>query len=158
MSAMATLCERFGLSMAGTIAVVPAAQIIDVVQYVKDQLQFEMLNNLSAVDYLEPDAKKAAKAGFEPHLEVLYHFSKLSLPAERLALKVHLPRDGASIASIAKHYRTADWHEREAYDLFGIQFEGHPDLRRILLNDDWVGHPMRKDYEFPLEYRDIRCQ
>ena len=62
------------------------------------------------------------------------------------------------LPTVCSIWRTADWHEREVYDLFGVRFLGHPDLRRILLADDWVGYPLRKDYEFPLEYRDIRCR
>ena len=60
------------------------------------------------------------------------------------------------VPSLNSLWRTADWHEREVYDLGGVWFTGHPDLTRILLADDWVGHPLRKDYEFPLEYHGIR--
>ena len=60
------------------------------------------------------------------------------------------------VASLAGVWRTADWHEREVYDLSGVSFTGHPDLRRILCPEDWVGHPLRKDYEMPLEYHGIR--
>jgi NADH-quinone oxidoreductase subunit C len=119
----------------------------------------------AGVDYLETDAKKAPKAGFEPHLEVLYHLSSFAFPGSRFTLKVILPRwkEGVvgqlpEVPSVSGVWKTADWHEREVYDLVGVFFTGHPNLVRILLNDDWVGHPLRKDYEFPLEYHGIRCR
>jgi NADH-quinone oxidoreductase subunit C len=145
--------------------VVAAASLREVMAFVKDELNFAILNNISGVDYLEPDAKKTAKAGFEPHVEVVYHFSSFAKPGERLQLKVILPRwaDGMpgqlpEVPSVSDLWRTADWHEREVWDLMGIMFTDHPDLRRILMNDDWIGHPLRKDYEMPLEYHDIRCR
>jgi NADH-quinone oxidoreductase subunit C len=156
------LQSRFGVTADG---VVESAQFLAVMQHVRDEMQYEILNNISGVDYLEPDAKKVAKAGFEPHLEVVYHFSSFSRPGERLMLKVKLPRwkndtpgELPEVPSVAHLWRTADWHEREVYDLVGVMFTNHPDLRRILMNDDWEGHPLRKDYEFPLEYHDIRCR
>jgi len=139
---------------------VEPARIADVCEFLKNdpRLQFEILNNLGGVDYLEPDAKKLAKAGFEPHLEVVYHLSSFRVPGRRFTVKVYLPRAGAELPTVSNVWRTADWHERECFDFFGITFLGHPDPRRILLADDWVGHPLLKDYEFPLEYRDIRCR
>lgn len=71
------------------------------------------------------------------------------------AFKVFTDRDNPVIPSVADLWPAADWHEREAFDLLGIDFPGHPDLRRILLPEDWVGHPLRKDYEFPREYHGI---
>ncbi len=71
------------------------------------------------------------------------------------AVKVFCPRDKPSLPSVADLWPAADWHEREAYDMFGIIFEGHPDLRRILCADDWEGFPLRKDYVFPREYHGI---
>ena len=140
--------------------VVTPESLRDICTFLRDDpsLKFDLLNDLSGTDYLEIDAKKAPKAGFDPHLEVVYHLSSVAFPGRRFTLKVILPRDHASIPTVCDIWRTADWHERECYDFFGIQFTGHPDLRRILLNDDWVGHPMRKDYEFPLEYHDRRCR
>jgi len=115
------------------------------------------------VDYLEPDSRKAAKAGFEPHIEVVYHLSSFSFPGRRLTLKVKLPRWKDDVAgrlpevpSLCRVWATADWQEREVYDLLGVRFLGHPNLCRILLAEDWVGHPLRKDYEYPLEYHGIR--
>ena len=146
---------------------VEAAKLVEVCTFLRDdpRLKFEMLNDLSAVDYLEPDVKKAAKAGFEPHLEVVYHLSSFTFPGRRFTLKVVLPRwkdntPGSlpEVPTVSGVWRTADWHEREAFDLMGITFTNHPDPRRILLADDWVGHPLRKDYEFPLEYHGIRCR
>ncbi len=106
--------------------------------------------------------KKVAKAGFEPHLEVVYHLCSI-VRKHRFVVKVLLPRwkddrpgELPEVPSVAAIWPAADWHEREVFDLSGVMFTGHPDLRRILLADDWVGHPLRKDYEFPLEYHGIR--
>lgn len=138
--------------------------LVAICQYLRDEpdLRFDMLNCISAVDYFEPDPKKAAKADFEPHLEVVYHLSSIQYK-HTLVLKVTLPRwrnDAAGelpeVPSVANVWRTANWHEREVYDLSGVMFTDHPDLRRILCPEDWVGHPLRKDYEMPLEYHGIR--
>ncbi len=71
------------------------------------------------------------------------------------AVRIEVDRTNPVIPSVADVWPAADWHEREAFDLMGIMFSNHPDLRRILCADDWVGHPLRKDYEFPLEYHGI---
>lgn len=85
----------------------------------------------------------------ETHLEVVYQMINLSTKKE-LCVKVKTDRESPSIPSVTPLWSTADWNEREVYDLFGIDFPGHPDLRRIMMADDWVGHPLRKDYE-PLD-------
>jgi len=72
-----------------------------------------------------------------------------------IAIKVYTPRENPSIPSVADLWPAADWHEREAFDLLGIDFPGHPDLRRILCTEDWEGFPLRKDYQFPREYHGI---
>ena len=172
---VATLLQsEFGSAVTGvaqfgpdlSVSVEPA-RLVEVCTFLRDdpRLRFEILNDVSGVDYLEPDPKKAPKAGFEPHLEVVYHLSSFTHPSRRFTLKVVLPRwkgdrpgELPEVPSVAGVWRTADWQEREVYDLVGVNFLGHPDPRRILLNDDWVGHPLRKDYEFPLEYHGIRCR
>lgn len=170
----ALLEQQFGPAITGQkldaldpfVAVEPA-RLVEVCTFLRDdpRLRFELLNNISGVDYLEPDPKKAAKAGFDPHLELVYHLSSFTYPGRRFTLKLVLPRwkdnkpgELPEVPSVAGVWRTADWHEREVYDLVGVFFTGHPDLRRILLAEDWVGHPLRKDYEFPLEYHGIRCR
>ena len=171
---IAAVEEKFGgkiksknLEAIDPFFVVDPADLVEVCRHLRDEpkLKFEMLNCISGVDYLEPDPKKAPKAGFEPHLEVVYHLSSFSFPGRRFTLKVVLPRwkddtpgELPEVPTLCGVWRTADWQEREVYDLVGVKFLGHPDLRRILLNDDWVGHPLRKDYEFPLEYHGIRCR
>ena len=166
--------QRFGSTITGKnltghdpFVTLEAAGLVEVCTVLRDDslLKFEILNDITAVDYFEPDAKKAPKAGFEPHLEVLYHLSSFSFSGRRFTLKLNLPRwkndvpgELPEVPSVAAVWRTADWHEREVYDLFGIHFTNHPDLRRILLADDWVGFPLRKDYEYPLEYHGIRCR
>ncbi|MCA9185070.1 MAG: NADH-quinone oxidoreductase subunit C [Pirellulaceae bacterium] len=143
---------------------VAAHGIIDVCKYLRDEptLRFNMCNCITAVDYFEPDPKKAAKAGFDPHLELVYHLSSI-VHKHSIVVKVKLPRwqgdvegELPEVASVSGIWSTADWHEREVYDLSGIRFLGHPNLRRILCPEDWVGHPLRKDYEMPLEYHGIR--
>ena len=170
----ALLEQQFGPAITGKkldaldpFVTVEPGRLVDVCVFLRDdpRLQFAVLNDITGVDYLEPDPKKVAKAGFDPHLEVLYHLSSFAFPGRRFTLKIILPRwkDGASgqlpeVPSVSGVWKTADWHEREVYDLVGVFFSGHPNLVRILLNDDWVGHPLRKDYEFPLEYHGIRCR
>lgn len=144
--------------------VVEPADLVEVCQFLRDddRLALDLLHNVSGVDYLEPDPKKAPKAGFDPHLEVVYHFQSFR-HLHRFVVKLVLPRwkDGQpgqipEVPSLTGLYGSADWHEREVYDLVGVAFVGHPDLTRILLAEDWVGHPLRKDYEYPLEYHGIR--
>jgi len=138
--------------------------ILALCKYLRDEpdLRFDMLNCISGVDYFEPDAKKAAKNDWQPHVEVVYHLSSLA-HTTTLVLKVILPRwkndrpgELPEVPSVSQVWSTADWHERETFDLVGVRFTGHPDLRRILCPEDWVGHPLRKDYEMPLEYHGIR--
>jgi NADH-quinone oxidoreductase subunit C len=145
------------------VEVTPTA-IAEVARFVRDdeRLWMDHLNDLTGVDYCQPDPKKAAKFGHEPHIEVVYHLSSYERK-HKITLKVKLPRwkDGKpgeipEVESVAGVWAIADWHEREAYDLMGIRFLNHPNLRRILCPEDWVGHPLRKDYEMPLEYHEIR--
>ncbi len=143
------------------IEVAPAA-IHNVCKFLHDDpaLSFDGLNDLCGVDYLETDPKK--KTPVEPHLEVVYHLYSYT-HKNWLKVKVRLPRwqnDAAGqipeLDSVSDIWLIADWHEREADDLVGIKFRGHPNLKRILCPEDWVGHPLRKDYEFPLEYHGVR--
>jgi len=143
---------------------VSPAGLIDLCHYLRDEpdLRFDMLNCITVVDYFEPDPKKAAKVTWKPHLELVYHI--WSVPHRvSLVLKVMLPRwkndvpgELPEVPTVSGVWSTADWHERETYDLSGVRFVGHPNLRRILCPEDWVGHPLRKDYEMPLEYHGIR--
>lgn len=137
--------------------------VLEVCRFLRDEsdLAMNMLHVVSGVDYLEPDAKKAAAVDWQPHVEVLYHVSSLS-HRHRLALRLRLPRwkddkpgELPEVASVSSIWSTADWHEREVFDLTGVRFLGHPDMRRILCPEDWAGHPLRKDYQMPEEYHGI---
>ncbi|WP_281883165.1 NADH-quinone oxidoreductase subunit C [Paenibacillus sp. YYML68] len=97
------------------------------------ELELNYLRNVSGVD-------------METHLEVVYHLISLTSKRE-YAVKVKTDRTSPSVPSITPVWATANWNEREIYDLLGIDFPGHPDLRRIMMPDDWIGHPLRKDYE-----------
>ena len=165
------LKKRFGDKITGEnldaidpwIEVAPDS-LPEVATYLRDDptLSMEMLNCITVVDYFESDPKKAKKVDWEPHLQVVYHLSSIS-KKHTLVVKVRLPRwkDGQEgqlpeIPTVTDVWSTAHWHERETYDLSGVRFVGHPYLRRILCPEDWVGHPLRKDYEMPLEYHGIR--
>jgi len=128
------------------------------------KLQMNMLHCIAGVDFFEPNEKKAAKVDWKPHIEVVYHLSSI-IHKHRVVLKVMLPRwkddvEGQlpEVPSVSDIWSTADWHEREVFDLNGINFVGHPDLRRILCPEDWAGHPLRKDYEMPSEYHGIQAR
>jgi len=147
------------------VEVAPEA-ILEVSEFLKHDpdLSFDSLANLSGVDYFEPDPKKAAKYGHEPHVEVVYHLFSFR-HRHKIVVKVRLPRwkndqpgQIPELSTVSGVWSIADWHEREAYDLVGINFIGHPNLKRILCAEDWEGHPLRKDYDFPLEYHGVRVR
>jgi len=121
--------------------VVDATKIFDVMKTLRDdpELAMTMLVDLTAVDYL----------GREPRFEVVYHLRSFKSGARlRVKAPVAEPEDGSnpSIDSIDSLWASANWNEREVWDLYGIKFRGHPDLRRILMYEEFVGHPLRKDY------------
>jgi NADH-quinone oxidoreductase subunit C len=140
--------------------------LLDIAHYLRDEpdLAFDLLHCITAVDYFEPDAKKAAQVEWQPHLELIYHLSSMT-HRHKLVLKTTLPRWRDNLEgqlpeapSVSPVWRTAEWHEREVYDLMGVTFPGNSDLRRILCPEDWVGHPLRKDYVMPEEYHGIRAR
>jgi NADH-quinone oxidoreductase subunit C len=110
-------------------------KIVEVCRSLKEERRFVRLADLTAVDWHPA----------EPRFEVVYHLHSVE-NNERLRLKCRLAGNAAEIDSVTSVWRSANWHEREVFDLFGIVFRGHPDLRRIMLPDDWEGHPLRKDY------------
>jgi len=116
--------------------IVPAASIVDVCAFLKNEQGFDMLADLCGADRGPEE---------EPRFEVNYHLFS-TVHHSRLRLKVLVSEDAPSVPTVAYLWKTANWHERETYDLFGVKFEGHPDLRRILLPSDFDGHALRKDY------------
>ncbi len=116
---------------------VDAGSVVEVARLLREdpELQFEMLSDVTCVDYL----------GEEPRFEVVYHFYSVARN-HRVRIKARVSEDALEVASLTGLYPSADWMEREVYDLYGVRFTGHPDLRRILLYDEFEGHPLRKDY------------
>jgi len=142
---LSALRERFGDSIAAThnyrgdeTAVIAPDALIEICHFLRDEspLAMKCLMDLTCVDYL----------GREPRFEVVYHLYSPTL-RHRVRLKAPLT-DGEDpqIDSVTQLWHSADWYEREAWDLYGVRFRGHPDLRRVLLYDQFVGHPLRKDY------------
>lgn len=123
-----------------------ATQIEAAVLHCRDQLGYAQLYDLTACDPSVDDDQ----------LKLIYGLRNLKAKA-RLVLQVRVPKADASAPSVVGVFAAADWHEREAGEMYGIRFEGHPDPRNILLPDDWVGHPLRKDYEYPDEYHGVSC-
>ncbi len=140
------LREQFGDALAEvklwrnetTVALRPQ-DLARICRFLRDDpdLAFDFLSDVTGVDRLQlPEAS--------PRFEVVYHLYSLQ-HRRRLRLKVRVD-EGEAVPTVTGVWATANWHEREVYDMFGVSFEGHPDLRRILMPDDWEGHPLRKDY------------
>ncbi len=122
---------------------VKADHLLNVMAHLRDDalLRFDFLQNVTAVDWPK-----------EERLQSVYHL--FSYPHRHdITVKVDVPRQAPRMPSVTALWKCADWLEREQYDLLGIIYEGHPDLRRLLMPDDWLGHPMRKDYQEATEYR-----
>jgi NADH-quinone oxidoreductase subunit C len=117
-----------------TLEVAPA-KIVSVCGFLKYDQKFVRLSSVTAVD----------RYPAEPRFEVVYHLHSIERN-ERLRVKARITGAEPQIESVTSVWRGADWYEREVFDLFGIRFTGHPDLRRIMMPDDWQGHPLRKDY------------
>ena len=118
---------------------VPAEHIVATCAALRDHLQFEVLVEVTASDYLPRS----------PRYEVVYHLLSVA-KRERLRLKVRVTADG-TVATVQSVYPGAGWLEREVWDMFGIVFDGHNDLRRLLMPEDWEGHPQRKDYPVQIQ-------
>jgi len=128
-------------------AVVAREGILDALRFCRDDdaLRFDMLMDLTAVDYLKFPGREDG-----PRFDVVYHL--YSVPHNhRVRLKVPVEQDAATVPTATGLWPIANWFEREVWDMFGIRFEGHPDLRRLLMYEEFVGHPLRKDY--PMERR-----
>ncbi|MCC6443940.1 MAG: NADH-quinone oxidoreductase subunit C [Armatimonadetes bacterium] len=128
-----------------TTVLVERSRIVEICEFCRDDpdLQYNFLSDVCGADYL----------GRLPRFEVVYHLLSLTLN-RRVRLKVRVPEEDVRVPSVTAVWPTANWHERECYDMFGIVFDGHPDLRRILMPEDWEGHPLRKDY--PARAKEIR--
>ena len=122
--------------------------VVEVCRYLRDEpdLKFETLSDLTGLDLPK-----------ENKIQVVYHIYSYS-HHHQIVLKVDLPRENPRLSTMEGVWKVANWLEREAFDLFGIVFEGHTDLRRILLPEDWVGYPLRKDYVEQEEYDGISTQ
>lgn len=148
---MKKLKERFAGSILDThshlgndTVLIKKESVLEMAQFLKEDadLQYNFLMDITAVDYLKMDKT--------PRFEVVYHF--FSLPfKQRVRVKVPLDEADLEVDSLVPLWRGANWFEREVYDMFGITFRGHPNLRRILMYDEFEGHPLRKDY--PIDRR-----
>ena len=155
-------------------------RIREACEHARDELGFNMLSDLVATDYLDwgdkgvsgyiatasgRDINLPATQGLQTlpevkpkRFSVSYHLVALRQPPVRVRLKVWLD-EHESLQSVVAVWPTADWHEREQFDLMGIRFDGHPNLRRLLMEDDWEGHPLRKDYPLggePVRFSDAQ--
>jgi NADH-quinone oxidoreductase subunit C len=163
------LKEKFGESIIELKADVPVEQFIIVNPLEIDkvcnfltsnnELAFDSLMNLSGVDDANGETKNDEEGNTQTTggtLSVYYHLESTSI-RHKLVLKASTPRENPEVSSVAEIWRVADWHEREAYDLLGIKFLNHPDLRRILMPYDWdAGYPLRKDYKNPEYYQGMK--
>ncbi len=147
-AASAALAERFSArpgEMRGQVQVyVPAEKIVDACQALKTEFGFEMLSFVTGTDYWPKE---------EPRFNILYGLYSFQHNVT-IMLRVELDGKDPHIPTVEKVYPNANWYEREVWDMFGIRFDGHSDMRRILMPADWEGHPLRKDY--PLGYEEVQ--
>jgi NADH-quinone oxidoreductase subunit C len=138
------LKERFGDAIGEThsrlgddTAYVARERIVEIMAFLRDdpELLLDMPSDLTGVDWLTR----------EPRFEVVYHLYSIK-KKHRVRIKCRVPEDDATIPSVTSVYPGLNWFERETWDMFGIRFEGHPDLRRMFMYEQFVGHPLRKDY------------
>lgn len=143
-----TVQERFGLERQDfrdqAILIVPAERIVEVVRALKTEHGFNMLSDETAVDYYPQE---------EPRFHVVYQLRDLN-KLRLITLRVPINGSQLHLETMEKVFPNANWFERELWDMFGITFDGHSDLRRILMPYDWEGHPLRKDY--PLGYEEVQ--
>ncbi len=154
-AAYAIIQEKFGAAVSAldTNETMPFFEVVDpslwteIALFMREhpKLKFNYLACLTGIDY--PVDEK---------LGIICNFESLGLLNHKLSVKVKCARNGGSIPSISCVWHTANWHEREAYDMFGMTFTGHPELKRILCPDDWEGYPLRKDYKVQDKYHGIK--
>jgi NADH/F420H2 dehydrogenase subunit C len=134
--------KREPLDKWGITAVVAAPYLHNVVQFLKEEsgIKFDMLVDIAGIDYLTYPNHEG------PRFAVSYAFKSMKNPGVRIRLKVLVSEESLKVPTISDLYANANWYEREVYDQFGVIFEGHPDLRRLLNHVEFVGHPLRKDY------------
>jgi NADH-quinone oxidoreductase subunit C len=150
-----------------TTLVVDPARLVEACTHLRDEQGFDFLSDISAADYLGwgghgvsgyigtaagRDLNRPMTQGLQAlpqpkpkRFSVSYHLLAIGSPARRVRVQTWA-EDGEPVPTVVPVWPTADWHEREAWDLMGIPFDGHPNLKRILTDDDWEGHPLRKDY------------
>ena len=159
------LKEKFGEAVSAVVEFrdqliiwIEPQRIVDVCQCLRDDARFQytFLSDVSGLDRLTMQQESVpsghAPAAMSDAMRFVVNYQLLSMKHKhRVWLKVGLPADKPTVQSVTSLWTTANFHEREVYDLMGIMFTGHPDLRRILLPDDWQGHPLRKDYPFEPE-------
>jgi NADH-quinone oxidoreductase subunit C len=145
-NAIKALKEEFGcteeLQRGEHTLFVEAKDIVKASQILRDEFEFNLLSSLTATDYWPEE---------NPRMHVSYQFYSIDHKIH-LRLRVPLAGDDLNLLTVEGLYPNANWHERELYDMFGISFEGHSDMRRILMPYEWEGHPLRKDY--PLGYEE----
>lgn len=140
---LAQVPMSFKVGKSGLEVCVDSKHLIELCKVLRDEplLCFDYLRCISAVDWID-----------DGRIEVVYHLYSMA-HGHCIVVKTSVPRENAMLPSVSGIWAAADWLEREAYDLMGVLFEGHPNLRRILLPHDWEGHPLRKDYAYdPIEF------
>lgn len=139
--------EKGGEDFAQPFLLVDASILVELVTFLQQEptLYMDFLSSISGVD-------KGPEAG---KIEVIYHLSSLTKNIN-IVLKIAVNRDEPVVPSITEVYKGANWLEREVYDLFGVHFDGHPDLRRILLPTNWEGYPLKKDYKEQETYHGVK--